>query len=67
MPAAQQAANMLRIPTELQSHAAMGAMGMANAAMAADARGIVSSPLPFESSLAPDFLALFANSTFDND
>ena len=65
MPAAQPAVNMLRIPTELQSHAAMGAMGMANAAVAADARGIVS-PLPFESSLAPDFLALFANSTFDD-
>ena len=50
--------SMLRIPTELQPHAA--------AASGRDAGGIVS-PLPFESSLAPDFLALFANSTFDHD
>lgn len=59
--AAQPSINMLRIPSELQA-----AMNGSNGVPAADARGIVS-PLPFESSLAPDFLALFANSSFDHD
>jgi hypothetical protein len=54
--------NMLRIPTGLQPQPLWSAEEVDGADEAQS-----SSPLPFQSSLAPDFLALFANHSWDDE
>ena len=67
------AGNVLRIPTELQPHEhpdlafRRGSLNNLSGDRGDDGMGGMVSPLPFESSLAPDFLALFANNFVGED